>query len=373
MGIPQKNLWPYDEVKISGDAREPRMVTVSTPWLKFKMEVEADEVPRLQTLIEKLSSEDGAQPDFNDVQWFFQSLASYPLTYVLPRPESFGIDSHEVSQQKLNQTSPVALLRDLCANSNINQAIERFQSRTGEWKWTWDHEAALGFAQVEGGFDPETLFSIARRFHLLNDIEWNKTGEMLEYVRGLKNDPAAFQSASALIVRQNHYITEQCESVLKAGLPTSQSSYAAVSEFIQAEAGHDIILSRALKSLGADAATTKVLDTTVVLMEVFREVAKRNFLAFAMVVDIFERTSYQGGDPLASLLRAGGHDTAARQADIHRDINDSGGHENIALGFLAEMKAVDSEYAQEALRLAEVATLTIHQLSSETLDLLRAN
>jgi hypothetical protein len=106
-------------------------------------------------------------------------------------------------------------------------------------------------------------------------------------------------------------------------------------------------------------------------MEVFRDSAARNLLAFAMVTDIFERTSYRDEDPLASVLREGGLSTAARQFDLHRDINDAGGHENVALEFLNYMKPISSEYAAEALRFAELATLVIHQLSAETLERLK--
>ena len=58
---------------------------------------------------------------------------------------------------------------------------------------------------------------------------------------------------------------------------------------------------------------------------------------------------------------------AGHQMDIHREINDSGGHENIALGFLKNMKPVSESYASEALFFAELATLVIHQVSAQTL------
>ncbi|MBN8539826.1 MAG: hypothetical protein J0L82_05525 [Deltaproteobacteria bacterium] len=102
-------------------------------------------------------------------------------------------------------------------------------------------------------------------------------------------------------------------------------------------------------------------------------VAERNLLAFSMVVDIFERTDYQDTDPMSALLNAGGETAAGKQIDIHREINDAGEHENIALGFLAHMAPVDEAYAREALRLAELTTLVIHGLSVETLRTLQSS
>lgn len=372
MSIPRKQLWPYDEVRISGDAHSSDPIAVTSPWLKIKVDVQPDDRRRILELGERIAEERLDASDIEDIQWFFQSLAKYPLSYILPRPQVNGSDEHIALKNSLVDNSPLEMLKSLVDAKAFEKTIDRFSSRTRGWKWTWDTQAALEFSLSEGGHDPETLFSVGRRFHLLNDLEWNKTGEMLAYVKSLKDDTEKFQYASALIVRQNHYITEQCDSVLRSALPTSQSAFAEVTEFIQAETGHDKILGKAIKSLGSDASSIPAIDTVVVLMEVFREIAKRNFLAFALVVDIFERTSYKEEDPLANLLRAGGLEAAARQADVHREINDSGEHENVALGFLADMKAVDSEYAIEALQLAELATLTIHQLSAETLDVLRA-
>jgi hypothetical protein len=371
MSIPRKQLWPYDEVSLSRDALSPGLFTVSTPWIKCKLDVGPEHGARVLALASKISEATLQAEDLPEIQWFFQSLAGYPLSYILPRGESFGTDDHSLAGEFLESSTPLELLRALVTKPQFQDNIKRFSKRTTDWKWTWDHEAALTFSLTPNGYDPETLFSVARRFHLLNDLEWNKTGEMLEYVRNLKSDPKAFQKSSALIVRQNHYITEQCDSVLRAALPISQKAYGEVTEFIQAETGHDKILGKAIKSIGAETQEVPTIDTTILLMEVFREVAKRNFLAFALVVDIFERSSYRKEDPLANLLRAGGLETAAKQADIHRDINDSGGHENVALGFLVDMTPVSEDYAIEALSLAELATLTIHQLSAETLDVLR--
>lgn len=217
------------------------------------------------------------------------------------------------------------------------------------------------------GYDPESLFSISRRFHLLNDIENNKTAELLEFMSTLQKGSPEFNKISAVVMRQNHYITENCEKVLSAALPLAQSAEPAVSGFIRAEAGHDKILAKALRALGTDAQSVPVLDCVTSLMELFHLAAKRNFLAFSMIVDIFERTSYRSEDPFAKVLQEGGAKAAASQIEVHREINDFGGHENIAIEFLKDMGPVSEEYATEALRLTELVTQVVHSISKDTL------
>lgn len=60
--------------------------------------------------------------------------------------------------------------------------------------------------------------------------------------------------------------------------------------------------------------------------------------------------------------------SAAAKIETHREINDMGGHENVAVEFLSHMKAVKEDYAQEAVRLAELLTIVIHFISLEILD-----
>jgi hypothetical protein len=371
MTLPRRKFWPYDEVIISRDSAFPNRFNLSSPWMKFTFDVNASQVEKAELLSKKLSTGSIAAEDIQDINWLFASLSKYPVSYILPSVPRLGADVHKVLDSSLNMSSPGELFKSLASKSPSRLQMENFIERTLGSNFTWDLDAALEFSQTLQGYDPESLFSVARRFHLLNDLEWNKTADLIEFVKSLKDDEEKFREASALIVRQNHYVTEKCDEVLRTALPISQSAEDEIIRFVEAEAGHDKLLAKALRSLGAEPSDVPAIDAVVALMEVFRLVAERNLLAFAMVVDIFERSSYRKEDPLTSLLNEGGQSTAAHMADVHREINDAGEHENVALGFLAEMASVDGAYAREALRLAELATLVIHQLSSETLRILR--
>jgi len=364
-----RRFWPYDEVSIARESPSSPRFLISAPWLTFAVKVDDDSLAKTDAIVGKIQSGTLCAEDSDDLTWFLSALAKRPVAYILPRGHEFGTDTHQLIDQTIDYSSPRSAVNSLV--SEKNSLTSRYAEQALPMPWSWDHRAVLDFARTPTGLDPESLFSVARRFHLLNDLENNKTGELLEYVQTLKNDSEKFRQASALIVRQNHHITQKCDPTLRAALPLAKGAEKMVLDFIQAESGHDKILLKALTALGVTPDSVPALDVTVALMDVFQIAARRNLLGFAMIVDIFERTSYQEEDPMTSLLKSGGEERAGRQMDIHRAINDSGGHENVALGFLANMKSVDEAYASEALFLAELVTLIIHQVSSETLRFLK--
>ncbi|MEQ1722485.1 MAG: hypothetical protein ABL930_04870 [Pseudobdellovibrio sp.] len=365
--IPQRKFWPYDELIALREGASSKF-TLATPWLKFQFDVNANDISRAEQITKKISDKTIAASDLEDLNWLLSSFASYPFAYILPRPHIFGSDLHDIFGKTLNLNSPTETLAHITENSEHQQATRLVSLKSLATEWTWDAEASLAFSQAEGGYDPESLFSIARRFHLLNDLENNQTAQMFEHMKTLSKGSSEFKKASALVMRQNHYITEKCEQVLSAALPLAQNATEAIEEFMQAESGHDKILEKALSNLGTDAKEVKVMDSTLVLMELFHLIAKKNLLAFSMVVDIFERTSYLEEDPFAKILIDGGEAAAASKIETHREINNSGGHENVAIGFLAYMKPVTADYATEALKLAELLTQVIHLISKETIE-----
>lgn len=362
-----RKFWPFDEVSLELETVSADRVLVKAPWLQMNVRVSPEHLQPVRNLAEKLKTGNFAATDIDWMSWFFSSLSKFPFSYILPRPQISGQDTVTMQSFVLSTNSPKTFLLSLATTSSKKEIIESFANRALTRDWTWDQEAALEFSQTAEGYDPETLYSVARRYHLLNDIENNVTEDLLNHVRTLKSNSELFKKASALIIRQNHYITEKCDSTLKAALPNANSAEDEVMEFMQAEAGHDKILLKALEAVGYSPEQVPTLETVIVIMEVFRMVAQRNFLAFSMVVDIFERTSYHSQDPMASVLTDGGEEKAAACMDTHRKINDAGEHENVALSFLQHMNAVDANYAKEALHLAELTTLVIHQLSADTL------
>src|SRR5690606_2930274 len=105
-----------------------------------------------------------------------------------------------------------------------------------------------------------------------------------------------------------------------------------VEDFLKEEEGHDRILAIALKSIVNEYESVPTSEHVKVLMAMLRFSAERNFLAFALNVDFFERGNFQEIDPFAEFLRRCGFAVAARQIERHTSINDAGGHDLVAHG-----------------------------------------
>jgi hypothetical protein len=363
---PPRRYWPYDEVTAAREG--PAKFSLSTPWIKTKVEVEDSEAELVAGIAAKIASGSLSAEDAPGLTWLFASLDHFPLAYILPESSDAPADSHRITGSTLDCTSPLALAQQLAKELHLEEKVSSlFSAYTADWKW--DADSALAFSANPRGHDPLALFSVARRFHLLEAVEKNQTEALDAFVRDLPRE--AFQKALALMVRQNHYVTQQCDRALRPALALAARAAPKLEEFLRAEAGHDKILKKALKLMGVEPESVPVIPSIFFLMELFHYVAGRNFLAFSLVVDMFERSSYQSQDPLAQLLAHGGMHEAARQVDVHREINDAGAHENVAAGFLSQMGAVDAAYAREALYLCEMITQTVHMVSAEQLEIAR--
>jgi hypothetical protein len=366
-----RNYWPYDEVEVSWEAAQPNRFTFDSPWLSHSFSIDPSLSERAHSIVAKMKSAAVTADDLDEVSWFLGAVKSYPLAYILPRLNISGSDVHRVIQNDISNSSPAELLDEMLKNSKHSSALQLISQKLNSSNWTWDTEAVREFSQNGSGYDPCSVFSVVRRFHLLNDIENNKTKDLIQYLSALDKNSEAFKFGNALVIRQNHYITKVCEPVLSASLDLAQQARAEVLEFVQAESGHDKILEVALKSMGQKVEEVPVLNCIYVLMDLFEAIARKNFLAFSAVIDVFERSSYLSEDPFSEVLKKGGQERAAYQLNVHRDINESGGHENMALGFLDNMAAVDAAYVAEAVKLSELLTLVIHMVSKETLDAIR--
>ena len=361
-----KRYWPYDEVSIQIDPHQESQLTFSAPWLKVQMTVDQSQIPKIQDILSKLTDQKITPADLDDINWLMTVVAKYPFAYILPRAENLGTDQHDLSAS-LSLRDPKSALQELLNTTSSDAEINTVLQHLSD-QWTWDVDAALELSRSAQGHDVFSLFSVARRFHLLNDLENNKTAEMFQLMSSFSKDSPKFRAGSALIMRQNHHITIKCEQALKSALPLAQSAEEAIFDFVQAESGHHQIIEKGINHLGFRSDEIEVLGCVRILMELFEKIGKTNLLAFAMTVDVFERSSYQKEDPFAELLEKGGEGRAAKQMEIHRDINDAGEHENVALSFLESAQAVNQPYAVQALRLAELLTQVIHQISSETIQ-----
>jgi len=358
--------WPYDEVSLTASP-DGKAVVAKTPWLEATVALTDENRADVLRLVEKFRSESLAAEDLPLVSWFFTGLADYPLSYILPAQKTGdGLDQPALQDNSLLALDLQGLLQAALGSDHDAAAIAAQLGRS----WDWDTDAALSFAMVDGKVHPESVFSVARRYHTLDVVTLNEGSKTFEEIEKLEGE--RFAQAAGLMVRQNHYVTQQCKASLLPAVQTAGRARGQVERFIKEEDGHDKILNVAMTTLAKDPAAVPVSPLTRALMQLLRYAAGRNFLAFAMVVDFFERSTYEDKDPLARLLAKGGFDKAARQINRHMDINDAGEHEKVACGFLAPMAPVDPYYAFEALRIAEAVSLVMNAVPQSALALFRS-
>ncbi len=361
--------WPYDEVTLDTPA-EGNVAEVKTPWLSARVTFKEEDREKIERLASKFADQSLSAQDIELINWFFGELDHYSFCYIVPAPKN----SETLDQHKLKNSSLVSLpfadfLRSSAEPSTEFTAADA-RMVTEQFKqtdWTWDAKAALEFAQLEGKIHPESLFTVVRRFHLLDVLEKDEGKEKFAFIESLEG--ADFARAASLLVRQNHYVTQKCQESLLPAVVTAGRAKPLVEAFVKEENGHDLILNVALKALTPDPQTVPVSLQTKAIMHLLKFAAERNFLAFAMAIDFFERSSYEDIDPLAQLLIKGGFDKAAKQINRHMEINDAGGHENVACSFLESMAPCDPDYALEALRIAETLTLVMNSITSSAIDL----
>lgn len=355
--------WPYDEVLLETNFADGQ-IRLKTPWLEAKTSQAQFNETSLRALKTKLSEKTLDIDDLGLVNDFFQHFEAYPLAYILPtRKLGDSLDTHNVFDASFATGSFSYVLKKMLAScSDLSSTdFEELVSLISRHEWEWDAGAAVQFATLDGGVHPESFFSIVRRFHILEILNSDTGRAVFEELQALA--PAEYKASLCSIVRQNHYVTQKCQEALLPALANAQQAAPLLDEFMREERGHDKILAKALMHMEALPETIAVSVQTKALMHLLGVCAERNFLAFAMAVDAFERSNYEDVDPMAKLLSAGGFEKAAEFINLHMKINDHGNHENVAAKFLQFMNICDPSYALEALRLMEVLSVVMCSVS----------
>lgn len=357
--------WPYDEVSLETLNGK---VKLKTPWIEASTSQSFFNKSALTTLETKLSDNSLTADDLGLVNNFFQHFREYPLAYILPTHKTApSLDQHGLVDRSLLDGSLSETLSKIfnamvphsseLEENDLVDLLSLFPQRD----WTWVSTAALDFSTINKAVHPESLFSIARRYHLLELINTDDGIQIFEDMKALKPEP--YKAALCKLVRQNHYVTEKCQEALEPAIALAGQASPLIEEFMAEERGHDKILGKALMHLGADPKTIEVSVQTRMLMHMLKFCAQRNFLAFCMAIDAFERSNYEDTDPMAQLLSKGGFDKAAEFINLHMKINDDGDHENVAAKFLQFMDLCDRDYGFEAIRLMEIVSVLMSLIS----------
>ncbi len=361
---------PYDELKIIFN-EQSNSLTLQLPWLKISTTVEIESPEMLKQCLANLQSNTVTATDLKTISTVLESFTKYPVYYIAPSPkkgDSFEIQDRKIAGKTLSESlSQIASLEKNALEGISSANMQEMLSAACRKDFSWNVAEAMDFCAVGTEIHPESLLTVARRYYMLDSVENSKVAPVYQQIKSLPQDQRT--KAVAFIVRQNHYVTERCLSSVKPALLNSQSARPLVEEFIREETGHDAILNRALKELGFQKENLPVSINVKVIMDLLGFAAKRNFLAFAIMIDFFERSNYSETDPLADLLTECGMASAAKFINVHMNINDAGGHELMSLAFLKTMAPCSKEFATEALILAELCSIFMNRVSVETLNI----
>ena len=347
--------WPYEEFSIKQCAGHPLRFVFSTPWAEVTVDASPLAAQKILRVQSALQDEPHAEM-LQDVSWLMQQVPSLACAYTLPRGPNSLLDRHERRGCEVKAGNLLELIGEIFPNGQ--EAIALQENPAVPYVWRWDEPSAFALANTGQGLDPLTLLSLVRRQHLLSSIDRGDDvlGPLMRE-RLRTGDRLFFRRACGLILRQNHHITQMCESCLIPALPLSQQAEPFLHEFIRAEHGHDLILERAVEAVGYATTELPVLPSTQALMRLFECVAGKNFLAFAMAVEFFESGSPEAEHPFARILHNGGFSAAAEHLQRHRDINHEGQHDQIATQLLSNMAPVSPDYAREAMRLTKAISI----------------
>ena len=340
--------WPYDESRFYVEDAAMGAFRIETPWLITRLQVAAAS-PEFNALLQMVENRENIDVrDMLLVSQILAELAKYPIAYQLPRrDESFGQDNHQAHPRTYHDNP-----------SELGRSMGIVNPGDVPKNWLWDHEAALTFATCgragEEKYDPLCLLSIARRFHYI-DMAENKMDILYRKIENLE-DPKDRRAALAIAVRQNHYVTEKCQQALEPALTTAQSQAAQIQEYMAEEKGHDKMLAASLEALGLTPEQVPVTASIKMLMHIFEQSARTNFLGFCLSLDFFETPDFKETDSLAKALARNNADKASRALQSRKNINAHGEHEGFPSRLLEAMAPVNKEYALQALRMAELVS-----------------
>lgn len=206
-----------------------------------------------------------------------------------------------------------------------------------------------------------------RRYHLVHMSEHGKGRFLYKNLARLGHAHPKFLPFARSILRQNHRVTQLCESALSPALDHAGPARPLLEHFIHSERGHDRLLEKSLRALGAEPETVPVLPEVEALMSHLKLVAGADFVAYCTMLYYFESDFVGGKNPLAAALKNSPYASAAVGLETHDKVNHEGDHENVCFELLDTVGPLSRERVVSAVRLAEMGSLLLSQISAALL------
>jgi hypothetical protein len=354
-------LLPYEDLNILPTGTNEYQL--HTPWLALQSKIEAS--PATHHTLRAYSHQDYQQVDWKILSDFLKQM-NQPCFYISPETSAdFGTDT-------LYNHIPAGHQIWNCEKDKARRAFGLRVNLLTHPQWEWDADAVLDFSKVgEDQYSPRALLSVVRRYHLLDCAENDRTAELYARCKSAAALPnPGLKKMLATIVYQNYFVTKNCQDSLAPALSNSQSAESVLEEFMSDEEGHDLLLLRALTSMGASAEGLYLAAGTENIMRLLRQIGSWHFLSFCLAIDFFEKPTLQAEDPLARLLKYFHCDIAADCLQKHKNINDGGDHDSISLDLIQYLKPISREDALTAIRFAEILSDEMTSVTRELIPFL---
>jgi hypothetical protein len=352
----ERHYLPYDEVTLSpGDASD--RVVLTTPWVQFEFTAEFTSPGAREALIEDVNTRHIHEGNYFALNSILTDLSQFPIAYLLPRADLAGKPIQRRSSAA--PQSPSAL---------VKAATGREPKSPFEWQWNLDW--AEKFCAVPGDvtFDPVSVFSVLRRFHLLHMSNFGKGRYLYKNLSRLGSGDPKFLPFARSILRQNHRVTELCESSLSPALDHAGESRPMLEKFIHSERGHDRLLEKSIRALGEEPAKIEVLPEVEGLMAYLKHVASTDYVAFCTMLFYFESDFVGGRNPMVEILKDSPYAAATVGLETHDKVNHEGDHENVSFELLDALGPITQEELISAVRLAETGSYLMSQVSAGLLE-----
>ncbi len=188
------SYWPYDEVSLQADFAQ-QQITIKTPWLEATTNCNMIEESKIRSLTRKVNAQELSEMDLELFNDFFKHFSHMPFGYILPtRKKETSLDPHLLRDQTLLTQGLREIFRKILGSPErwtcdiSDGEIEEALSILPRSTWEWDSDAAISFASIHGQVNPESLFSVARRFHLLELMQSDKGNQTFLAIDALNED-----------------------------------------------------------------------------------------------------------------------------------------------------------------------------------------
>lgn len=344
-----QQFFPYEELKATFN--QENELCLETPWTNIQLEYEPQDEEGLRHVLATFHSRESDHAKTEFLANFRHNFVSYS------KPRALTLETEHCSRvpQRVQELEH-ADLNDW-AKTYVPAVAHQIHFTTPNWKW--NVEEILKLSQTADGktFDPESAYRAIMRLVLLEMSSQSKgTKLFVDHLKHLaKTNEELFFTAAKMFVRQYHHITSTSSDCLMPAMYNMPYAQKLVMELAHEEQGHGKFTASTFRSLGGGHPYEWPVDPyTVGLMDLLRQAAHTNALAFATLFTIFEVSGEQDDDPLATLLAQSSRPQSGDGLEKHFKLNKEGAHFQSGFPLIDTLQGVDRESVIEATRFAEM-------------------